>query len=143
MTASSPPATPIIPNTLKWAAWLAFAYAAVVIANATALQFLTDWVEARDYPRGLIRAGGFALIGYGLLRRARWAWWISIGLSSLLLLVGVVGMVAFFAVRTPEADTMLPPMFVPVAIVTIALLAAMVVLLAHPRSRAASRSAAV
>jgi hypothetical protein len=135
--------TSFTPLTLRWAAWLALVYAVVILANATVGQVLTGWEDAKDYPRGLIRAGGFVLIGIGLLRRAKWAWWFGVGMSSFLLLMGLFAVGALLVLHTPETTTSVPPLFLPVAMLTTGLLVAIIILLLHPRTRAAFREAAV
>ena len=132
-----------MPQTLRWAAWLAFAYAGVVLANATIGQMTTDWVDAKDYVRGLIRTVGYIAIGVGLLRRSKIAWWAGIGISAWLLLLALFAFGVLLALRTPEAVAALPPFFIPVAVTTTSLLVAIVVLLAHPSTRAAIRAPAV
>jgi hypothetical protein len=142
MTASAAATTPTLASTVKWAACLAFTYAAVVIVNATVLQALNR-VTASFYLAALFRAALFVMIGIGLLRRARWAWLLGLGLSSLILGVRGIDFGLMLAFRTPWSNTIYPPMVPPVAAVATALLAAIVALLLHPRSRAAIRAAAV
>src|SRR5688572_17396258 len=95
-------------NTLKWAAWLAFAYAAVVIINATVLQALNYWEPV------LLRTAGFVISGAGLLRRARWAWLLALAWSFIFLGVSGVDVALWLDFRTPWSDTNLPRMVPPV-----------------------------
>ena len=125
-----------IPPTARWAAWLAFAYAAVVLAYATYGQVQSDWVNARDYFSGIVRASGYVIIGYGLLRRLKFAWWLAMGFSAYLLVGGLFAVGVLAALRGPDRPA-LPSLFVPVAVVSLALLIAIVALLAHPKTRAA------
>ena len=67
-----------LPSSVKLAAGLFVAYGVAVVLNATAIQGASSWVGAGDFPRALIRLFGTGLIGWGLLRRARWAWWIGL-----------------------------------------------------------------
>jgi hypothetical protein len=67
-----------LPSSVKLAAGLFVAYGVAVVLNATAIQGTSGWVGAGDFPRALIRLFGTGLIGWGLLRRARWAWWIGL-----------------------------------------------------------------
>ena len=67
-----------LPGSVKLAAGLFVAYGVAVVLNATAIQGASGWVGAGDFPRALIRLFGTGVIGWGLLRRARWAWWIGL-----------------------------------------------------------------
>ena len=67
-----------LPSSVKLAAGLFVAYGVAVVLNATAIQGASGWVGAGDFPRALIRLFGTGVIGWGLLRRARWAWWIGL-----------------------------------------------------------------
>ena len=126
---------PTIPPTVRWAAGLAFADAAVVLAYATYGQVQSDWVNARDYASGLVRTIGFVVIGYGLLRRLKFAWWLGVAFSAYLLLGGVFALVVLYALRGSADRPPLPTLFVPVAVTSLAILAAFIALLAHPKSR--------
>lgn len=126
--------------TLRWAAWLCFIYAAIILVNATIGQVSTDWADARDYVRGLIRVGGYIGIGVGLLRRSKGVWWIGVGITGWLLLLALVAFGAMFALRDSAGMAALPPMFVLVAIVTTGLLLGIFVLLVHPQTRATWRA---
>lgn len=119
---------------------MAFAYAALILVNATVLQSINDWVDWRDYPRGVIRAAGFSALGYGLLRRATWAWWTSVILGVLFVVVGVAGVVLVVVNRPAETDSVLPRFALPVAGVSLILIATLVVLLLLPGTRAAFRA---
>lgn len=135
MTATAAAATPTLANTLRWAAWVAFTYAAVVILNTTVLQALSYWVH------GLTRAAAFVAIGAGLLRHARWARLFGFGLSLYFLGVGCIDFGRWVAFpNAPWLSTNLPHMSAPVTAVATALLASLVVLLVHPRSRATIRA---
>lgn len=140
MTAPAPATTPTLPSTLKWAAWLAFTYAAVVIINATLLRGLST--QPTDY-QVVIRAALFVLVGVGLLRRVRWARSLGLGLSFLFLGMRGIDLGLSLAFGTPWTHTELPRMAPPVAAVSTALLAAFVILVLQPQSRAAIRAAAV
>ena len=129
-----------IPGTLRWAALLAFAYAAIVLVNATVLQQLNGWSEIRDYPRGVVRAIGYSVVGYGLLRGAKWAWWLGVVVSSFLVVAGALATVTLLALRDPNTAPQLPPGFLFVAPISMGLLVLQVVLLLMPQSRTAVRS---
>ena len=125
------------PPTLRWAACLAFAYAAVVLAYATYAQVQSDWVNSRDYFSGIVRTIGYVVIGYGLLRRLKFAWWLGMGFSIYLLAGGLFAVVVLTALRGSADRPPLLPLFIPTVAVSLGILAAFVALLAHPRTRAA------
>lgn len=127
---------PTIPPTVRWAAWLAFAYAAVVLAYATYGQVQSDWVNARDYFSGIVRTIGYVIIGYGLLRRLKFAWWLGVGFSAYLLLGGVFALVVLFALRGSADRPALPSLFMPAAFTSLGILIAFVAMLVHPKTRA-------
>ncbi len=128
------------PPTLRWAAWLAFVYAALVLAYATYAQVQSDWVHSRDYLSGLVRTVGFVVIGMGLLRRLKFSWWLGMAFSLYLLLGSLFALGVLFALRGSADRPVLPALFMPVALVSMALLIGLVALLAHPQSRAAVRA---
>jgi hypothetical protein len=132
-----------LPATLRWAAIALAAYGLVVVVNATVLQAMNDWVGLAEYPRALIRPMGLALAVWGLLRRARWAWWLGLMLALFWLVTSIFALVMFFSVRTPQADALLPPGFYVVLSATFALLGGATALLLAPSSRAAVRPGAV
>lgn len=143
MTAAAAATTPTLPDSIKWAAWVAFTYAAVVTVHTMLPQALNQSLDTRDSLRGLLRAALFFMTGLGLLRRARWAWSLGLGLSFLYLAVAGIDFGLWLVFRIRWWDSMLPSMVAPVAAVAASLLAALVVLLVHPRTRAAIRAAAV
>jgi len=126
-----------VPATLRWAALVLGAYGLVVVVNATVLQATNDWVGLAEYPRALIRALGAALVAWGLLRRARWAWWLGVVLALFWLATSIFGFLMFLGIRTPEADALLPPGFYALLATTCVLLGAAAALLLAPSSRAA------
>jgi hypothetical protein len=130
------------PTTVRWAALALVAYAVVILVSATVLQAINDWEAAGEYPRAVIRVLGVALVVWGLLRRARWAWWLGVALPLLWIVSGIAALAMFLSVRTDEADAVLPPAFYPLLSVTMTLLTVALVLLVLPGSRAAFRSIA-
>jgi hypothetical protein len=79
-----------LPNSVRLAAALFVAYGVAVVLNATAVQGAAGWVGAGDFPRALIRLFGTGLIGWGLLHRARWAWWLGLILAAVWLVAGAL-----------------------------------------------------
>jgi hypothetical protein len=129
----------VTPVTLRWASIVLGAYALLVTVNATVLQAMNNWAGIAQYPRALIRSAGVALVVWGLIRRAVWAWWLAVVLGVFWLATGVFGLVAILSVLTPDADAGLPPGFFVTGSITVVLLAAAVILLCVPSSRAAFR----
>jgi hypothetical protein len=85
------PNTPdALPNSVKLAAALFVGYGVAVVLNATAMQGAAGWVGAGDFPRAVIRLLGTGLIAWGLLHRARWAWWLGLGLAAFWLVAGAL-----------------------------------------------------
>ena len=87
---SHPRAPAPLPHSVKLAALLFVAYGVAVVFNATAMQSATNWIAAADFPRALIRLFGTVLIAWGLLHRARWAWWLGVGLAAVWLVAGAL-----------------------------------------------------
>jgi hypothetical protein len=79
-----------LPNSVKLAAALFLVYGVAVVLNATALQGTTGWVAAQDFPRAIVRRLGTGLIAWGLLRRARWAWWLGLIFAAVWLGAGAL-----------------------------------------------------
>jgi hypothetical protein len=130
----------IVPDTVRWAAVALGAYAVVVVAYATISQMQTGWEAAASYPRALVRAGGMALVTWGVLQRGRWAWWLALVLSVFWVIGSVAGLGVMFKVGGPEAADVLPDGFLMVMSVTIVLLVAAIISLCLPRSRAAFKA---
>lgn len=79
-----------VPRSVKLAAALFVVYGIAVVLNAVAVQSAAGWLAPRDFPRALIRLAGTGLIAWGLLHRARWAWWLGLVLATLWLAAGAV-----------------------------------------------------
>jgi hypothetical protein len=128
------------PSTVRWAAGALAAYAVVVLAYATISQMQTGWEAAATYPRALIRAGGMALVTWGVLQRMRWAWWLAVALSGFWAVGSVVSLGVMFNVTGLQAAEMLPDGLLMVMSTTTVLLVAAVILLCLPRSRRAFKT---
>jgi hypothetical protein len=85
-----PNATDALPKSVKLAAALFIVYGVAVVLNATAMQSAAGWVAAGDFPRAVIRLLGTGLIAWGLLHRARWAWWLGLALATFWLAAGAL-----------------------------------------------------
>jgi hypothetical protein len=87
---SQPSIADALPNSVKMAAALFVMYGVVVVLNATVMPSGGGWVAAHDLPRALLRLLGTGLIAWGLLHRARWAWWLGLGLAAFWLAAGAL-----------------------------------------------------
>jgi len=87
---SQPNIADALPNSVKMAAALFVMYGVVVVLNATVMPSADSWVAAHDLPRALLRLLGTGLIAWGLLHRARWAWWLGLGLAAFWLAAGAL-----------------------------------------------------
>lgn len=85
-----PNATDALPKSVKLAAALFIVYGVAVVLNATAMRSAAGWVAAGDFPRAVIRLLGTGLIAWGLLHRARWAWWLGLALATFWLAAGAL-----------------------------------------------------
>ena len=79
-----------LPTSVKLAAALFVLYGVAVVLNATVMQSAGGWAAARDLPRAVLGLLGTALIAWGLVHRARWAWWLGIVLSMFWLAAGAL-----------------------------------------------------
>lgn len=78
-------------------------YGLIVLINAVVLQSMADWVEWRQFFRGVARVMGVSLLAWGLLAGERWAWWGTVGLGSFWLFAGVFLMIgAWFPTEAPR-----------------------------------------
>jgi hypothetical protein len=79
-----------LPNSVRLAAALFAVYGVTVVLNATVMSSADSWVTAHGLPRALLRLLGTVLIAWGLLHRARWAWWLGFGLAAFWLATGAL-----------------------------------------------------
>jgi len=119
------------------------AYGLAVLINATIDQNALGWenIEARGFPRAVIRFLGMSLIAWALLKGARWAWWLGVLLPGFFLVGGVVGLGLIFRFRD-EAPEVWSAVATPLLVLSFVALAAAIVLLLLPSSRAAFRRVA-
>ena len=95
MTQARAQATSELPRSVRLAALLVVAYGLTVLISASMQQSISNWEYWRDYPRAVVRCGGAVLVAYGLLRRARWAWWTAVIAGGVLVAFGALGVVGF------------------------------------------------
>jgi hypothetical protein len=125
-----------LPTTVKLAAALFVTYGVAVVLNATAIQGAANWVAAGDFPRALIRLFGTGLIGWGLLQRARWAWWLGLVLAAIWL---VAGAVAVLVLEHGDVHWLPPSGLQIFLVVSLLCLGLVVALLLSPSARAVFR----
>jgi hypothetical protein len=77
-----------LPVTVKLAAALLVVYGAAVVLNASVMQSAGGWAAPHGLPRAIIRLLGTGLIAWGLVHRARWAWWLGVILAAFWLAAG-------------------------------------------------------
>jgi hypothetical protein len=125
-----------LPSTVKLAAALFVTYGVAVVLNATAIQGAANWVGAGDFPRALIRLFGTGLIGWGLLQRARWAWWLGLVLAAIWLGAGAL---AVLVLDRGDVHWLPPSGFQIFLVVSLLCLGLVVALLLSPSARAVFR----
>ena len=125
-----------LPNSVKLAASLFVVYGVAVVLNATAVQGATGWVAAADLPRALIRLAGTGLIAWGLLRRARWAWWLGVVVAAVWLSAGAL---TVLVLERGDIHWLRPSGVQTFLVVSLLCLGSAVALLLSPSARAAFR----
>jgi peptidoglycan/LPS O-acetylase OafA/YrhL len=127
-----PRGTDSLPSSVKLAAVLLVVYGAAVVLNATVIQEAGGWAAPRDFPRALIRLLGTGLIAWGLVQRARWAWWLGVILAALWL---VAGAAAVLVVERGDVYWLQPSGFQVFLMVSLLCLGLALALLLSPSAR--------
>jgi hypothetical protein len=83
--------SPAIPLTLRVAAACIGAYGVVVLTQAVAAAMVTEWADKVGLFRALGRCAGASYVAYYLLNGARWAWYVAVVGSGVLLLLALIG----------------------------------------------------
>ena len=132
-----------LPATVRAAAIILATYGLVILAKAIVDQNALGWenMDARGFPRAVLRFLGMAFIAWGLLRRAHWAWWCGVLLPSFFTVAGIVALGFFWRIRN-EAPEAWSAVSSPLIVGYILALAVAVALLLLPSSRAAFRKPA-
>lgn len=139
MTQARAQAMSELPQSVRLAAMLVVAYGLTVLISASVQQSISDWEYWREFPRAVVRCGGAVLIAYGLLRRARWAWWTAVVGGGVLALSGALGFVTFMA---STLDVAVPISFLVGIAIGCVLLTAAVIALLRAESRESFRARA-
>jgi len=129
-----------LPASVKLAAALFVAYGLAVVLNATVMQAAGGWSVARDVPRAMLRLIGTGIIAWGLLRRARWAWWLGLVLAVFWLSAGALAVLVF---ERGDVYWLAPSGFQTILVVSLVCLGSAVALLISPSARAVFRRPAV
>jgi hypothetical protein len=129
-----------IPASVKLAAALFMGYGLAVVLNATVMQTAAGWSAPRDVPRAILRVIGTGLVAWGLLRRARWAWWLGLVLAVFWLSAGAL---AVLVLERGDVYWLPPSGFQTFLVVSLVCLGGAVALLVSPSARAAFRRPAV
>ena len=127
-----PRGTDSLPSSVKLAAALLVVYGAAVVLNATVIQEAGGWAAPRDFPRALIRLLGTGLIAWGLVQRARWAWWLGVVLAAFWL---VAGAAAVLVVERGDVYWLQPSGFQVFLMVSLLCLGLVLALLLSPSAR--------
>jgi hypothetical protein len=96
----------------------------------------SSWVGAGDFPRALIRLFGTGLSGWGLLRRARWAWWIGLVFAAFWLAADALPVLV---IERGDVYWLRPGGFQTFLVVSLLCLGLAVALLLSPSARAVFR----
>lgn len=125
-----------LPQSVRLAAALLVLYGVAVVLNATIMQSAGGWVAARDLPRAIIRLLGTGLIAWGLLRRARWAWWVGVILSAFWIAAGAISVLVL---ERGDVYWLPPSGFQAFLVVALLALGGVLALLLSPSARRAFR----
>lgn len=129
-----------VPRAVKIAAWILAGHGAAILLYAVLLQRLPN--SQPDLSGAISRVLSMALVAWALLHRAQWAWWVSVVVAGLFLILCLFALVAVAALAEGERE-MLPPAYALFLLLSALAFAAVVALLLVPSSRAAFRRPAV
>jgi hypothetical protein len=125
-----------LPNSVRLAAALLVVYGVAVVLNAAGMEGTGGWVAPGDLPRALIRLLVTGGIAWGLLHRARWAWWIGLALAALWLTAGALDVLVL---DRGDVYWLAPSGFQLFLVVSLLCLGLVVALLLSPSARAVFR----
>ena len=134
-----PSSSEALPTSVKLAAALFVVYGMAVVLNATAVQGAAGWVGAADFPRALIRLVGTGIIAWGLLQRARWAWWLGLVVAAVWLAAGAL---TVFVFERGDVHWLRPSSVQTFLVISLLSLGLVVALLLSPSARAVFRRTA-
>ena len=85
-----------MPRTVKLAAALLVAYGLAVSAQVVLVGLAVGQVDVSSIVKEAARLLGALGLAWGLLRRSRWAWWLSVAATSTLGFLAAVAFAALF-----------------------------------------------
>lgn len=131
--------SPPLPRSVRAAVLCFLGYGVVVVLNAILL-LAGDWGGPAMAAQALLRFLAVGVLAGGLVRRRRWAWWISVVVGGVGIVLGVFAAVVF---ATTEPGDLLPYPTLTVTLIalSVALLGTVLALLLSPSARAAFRRA--
>lgn len=88
-------------RSVKAAAVFLWCYAALLVLEAVGMGVARDWSDRKHLVQHLLAALAYFLLGWSVLRRHRWAWWVVIIVVGAISLLGVAGVV--FIVSRPAS----------------------------------------
>ena len=127
-----------VPSTGKLAAAAFLVYGSSVVLNAFAYQVAAGWgwENLRGLPWALVHLAAAGLIAWGLLRRARWAWWLGLGASLFGLAAGAL---VVLVVEHGDVYWLPPSRYQAFLVISFLCLGVAVAALVSPSARAAFR----
>ncbi len=84
-----------VPRSVAAAAGLILLYGVLALLNALTMQNQAGWGEPWALGRALLRLLVSGIIAWGLLRRARWGWWVALGWGIFGLALGASATLVF------------------------------------------------
>lgn len=127
-----------LPRRIKIAAWTLASYGTVLVLYAVVFQKVPSWGRP-DLSGAVGRGLGMGLLTWGLLNRARWAWWAGVLFTGWNLVVCLLALGAVLAMGAEGERVTLPPGFALSLVLCSLVFATVVALLLAPSSRAAFR----
>jgi hypothetical protein len=121
---------------VQWAAALFLLHGLAVAANLVLVVGAAGWPGAWDVPRALLRLVATCVVGGGLLRQARWAWWLGLFLGSWWLTSAALAVLVF---ERKDVYWLPPSGFQVLLVASLACLGVAMALLLSPSARAAFR----
>jgi hypothetical protein len=121
---------------VQWAAALFLLHGLAVAANLVLVIGAAGWPGAWDVPRALLRLVATCVVGGGLLRQARWAWWLGLFLGSWWLTSAALAILVF---ERKDVYWLPPSGFQVLLFASLACLGGAMALLLSPSARAVFR----
>jgi len=130
----------IVPGSIKAAAGLFAVYGVSAFVNAAVVLQEAGWAAPRGWIRALVQLVAACLVAWGLLRGARWAWWLGLLLGLFWLATGAL---TTLVVQRGDLYWLPPSGFQLLLVASLVCLGVAVALLLTPGARALFRRATV